>query len=120
MASHGTYEIKNTTATAMAAGMGAAWRERHEIGPPLEAKKRTDRQRPIAVIPHVDHKALMTVARDFLLEALQRIADGGDVTESELNIAVLDPFALDPAEKIAWEELSHWADDDDIRERDEP
>jgi hypothetical protein len=76
--------------------------------------------RPIAVIPQVGHKALMTVARDFLLKALQRVADGGDVTETELDTAVLDPFALDPAEKIAWEELSHWADDDDIRERDEP
>ena len=62
----------------------------------------------------------MTVARAFLLEALQRVADCGDVTESELNTAVLAPFALDPAEKIAWEELSHWADDGDIRERDEP
>ncbi len=61
----------------------------------------------------------MTVARAFLLEALQRVADGGDVAESELDTAVPDPFALDPAEKTAWEELSHWTDDNDIRERDE-
>lgn len=61
----------------------------------------------------------MTIARASLLEALQRVADGRDVTESELETAVPDPFALDPAEKAAWEELSHWADDDDIRERDE-
>jgi hypothetical protein len=61
----------------------------------------------------------MTVARSFLLEALQRVADGGDIGESELDTAVPDPLALDGAEKIAWEELSHWADDDDIRERDE-
>jgi hypothetical protein len=60
----------------------------------------------------------MTIARAFLLEVLQRVADGGDVAESELDAAVPDPFALDPAEKIAWEALSHWADDDDIRERD--
>jgi hypothetical protein len=32
---------------------------------------------------------------------------------------VPDPFALDPAEKTAWEELSHWADDGDMREWDE-
>ena len=61
----------------------------------------------------------MTVARAFLVEALERVADGGDVLESELDAAVPDPFALDPAEKTAWEELSHWADDEDIRERDE-
>ena len=61
----------------------------------------------------------MTLARAFLVKALQRVADGGDLTEFELDTAVPDPFALDPAEKAAWEELSHWADDDDIRERDE-
>jgi hypothetical protein len=32
---------------------------------------------------------------------------------------VPDPFALDPAEKTAWEELSHWADDGDMRDWDE-
>jgi hypothetical protein len=61
---------------------------------------------------------MTTIARTFLLEALQRVADGGDVTESELETAVPHSSALGPAEKIAWEELSHWADDDDIRERD--
>ncbi|MES2421729.1 MAG: hypothetical protein V4595_10585 [Pseudomonadota bacterium] len=61
----------------------------------------------------------MTVSRSFLLEALQRVADGGDIGEPELDIAVPVPLALDGAEKIAWEELSHWADDSDIRERDE-
>ena len=60
----------------------------------------------------------MTVARDFLLEALQRVAGGGDISEPDLKAGVPDPFALDAAEKHAWEELSHWADDDDIRERD--
>lgn len=61
----------------------------------------------------------MTAARDFLLEALQRVADGGDVGEVELESAVPNPFALDLAERNAWEELSHWVDDDDIRGRDE-
>ena len=32
---------------------------------------------------------------------------------------MLDPLSLDQDEKNAWEELSHWGDDDDIRERDE-
>jgi hypothetical protein len=76
-------------------------------------------KRPIADIQHVGHNARMTVARAFLVEALQRVADGGEVTGSELDAAVPDPFALDPVEKTAWKELSHWADDDDIRERDE-
>ncbi len=61
----------------------------------------------------------MTLARAFLLDTLQRVADGGDIGESELDTAVPDPFALDAAEKIAWKELSHWADDNDIRGRDE-
>ena len=61
----------------------------------------------------------MTAARAFFLDALQRVANGGDVREVELDMAVPDPFALDHVEKSAWEELSHWADDDDIRERDE-
>ncbi|MBB5716557.1 hypothetical protein [Sphingomonas aerophila] len=59
----------------------------------------------------------MTAARAFLLKVLQRVADGGDVSEPELNTAVPDPFALNRAEKNAWEELSHWADDDDVRGR---
>ena len=61
----------------------------------------------------------MTAARAFLLEALRRVTDGGQVDEAELNAAVPEPLTLDPAEKNAWEELSHWADDDDIRERDQ-
>lgn len=60
----------------------------------------------------------MTAARTFLLEALIRVAGGGDVSEVELVTSVPDPSALDRDEKNAWEELSHWADDDDLRERD--
>lgn len=61
----------------------------------------------------------MIAARAFLIEALRRVAGGGDIGEAELDAAVPDPFALDAREKDAWEELSHWADDDDIRARDE-
>jgi hypothetical protein len=61
----------------------------------------------------------MTTARAFLLAALQRVISGGDIVNSELDAAVPDPLALDPAEKNAWGKLSRWADDDDIRERDE-
>ena len=62
--------------------------------------------------------APMTAARTFLLEALRRVADGGDIDDAELDKAVPDPFVLDPIEKKAGEELSHRADDADIRERD--
>ena len=61
----------------------------------------------------------MIATRAFLIEALRRVAGGGDISEAELDAAVPNPFALDAREKDAWEELSHWADDDDIRERDE-
>ncbi len=61
----------------------------------------------------------MTTARSFLLDALRRVADGGEIDSGELDAAVPDPFSLDKAEKNAWEELSHWIDDDDIRARDE-
>jgi hypothetical protein len=60
----------------------------------------------------------MSDARAYLISALQRVADGGDVTADELSIAVPDPLVLDDVERAAWEELSHWADDDDIREKD--
>ncbi|MEH3046173.1 hypothetical protein [Sphingomonas adhaesiva] len=61
----------------------------------------------------------MSATRAFLLEALDRVARGGDIREAELDAAVPHPIALDPAEKNAWVELSHWTDDNDIRERDE-
>jgi len=47
------------------------------------------------------------------------VADGGDIGEAELDAAVPDPHSLDRYEKRAWEQLSHWADDADIREGDE-
>jgi len=65
------------------------------------------------------HSVPMTAVRAFLIDALQRVADGGDIDDAELEAAVPDPFALDARERDAWEELSHWADDDDIRTRDE-
>jgi hypothetical protein len=61
----------------------------------------------------------MTAARTFLLEALQRVADGGDIFQQELDAAIPNPLVLDRNEKMAWQELSHWTDDADIRENDE-
>lgn len=61
----------------------------------------------------------MTAARAYLIETLQRVVDGGDLTTDELDAAIPNPLVLDPAEKDAWEELSHWADDEDIRAKDD-
>ncbi len=60
----------------------------------------------------------MTAARPYLLATLQRVADGGDLTSKELHAAIPDPLLLDLVEKDAWEQLSHWADDEDIRAKD--
>lgn len=60
----------------------------------------------------------MTSARLNLIAMLERVADGGDVTACELDRVIPDPLVLDAREKAAWEELSHWADDDDIRAKD--
>ncbi|MEH3040793.1 MAG: hypothetical protein PGN21_12090 [Sphingomonas paucimobilis] len=60
----------------------------------------------------------MTDLRRFLTEALRRVANGGEIDNAELDAIIADPFVLDPAERKAWEELSHWADDTDIRAND--
>jgi hypothetical protein len=64
------------------------------------------------------HNVPVSEARAQLLEALQRVADGGDITAEELDATVSDPLTLDRVEKDAWEQLSHWADDGDIRAKD--
>lgn len=60
----------------------------------------------------------MTGSRDYLIATLQRIVDGGDLTIEELDAAIPDPRGLERAEKDAWIQLSHWADDSDIRAKD--
>lgn len=60
----------------------------------------------------------MSDARIFLLSALRHVIDGGDITNSELDAAILEPAALRGAERKAWHGLSYWADDDDIRAKD--
>ena len=60
----------------------------------------------------------MTYARQYLRDTLQHIVAGGDLTTEELDAAVPDPLILARVERDAWEELSHWADDDDIRAKD--
>lgn len=60
----------------------------------------------------------MTEARTFLLDALHRANSGGTVTFEEFHAAIHDPRGLDQVEHIAWERLSQWVDDGDIRSRD--
>lgn len=60
----------------------------------------------------------MTAVRSYLRATLLQVIAGADITTEELDRAVPDPLILDPREREAWEELSHWADDADIRARD--
>ncbi len=60
----------------------------------------------------------MTEARAFLVAALSRVANGDDIDNEELDAAVPNPMVLSKEERLAWEELSHWADDDDVRAKD--
>ena len=60
----------------------------------------------------------MTAARPFLIDGLRKVRGGSRFTNQELLSGVADPSVLDEFEKAAWECLSHWADDDDIRAKD--
>ena len=57
----------------------------------------------------------MTEARTFLIESLRRVVAGGDVTSDQLYAAIADPVLLRGAERKAWQALSYWTDDGDIR-----
>jgi hypothetical protein len=57
-------------------------------------------------------------ARSFLLDALRRVAAGGELASDSLLSAIPDPRALGPIEKEAWLVLRGWADDGDIRAKD--
>jgi hypothetical protein len=72
----------------------------------------------IAEVAALGQFAVMTDARTFLINSLQRVIDGGDVTNDELDAAIADPARLRGAERKAWHGLSYWADDDDIRAKD--
>lgn len=57
----------------------------------------------------------MVANRTYLRDTLQRVVDGGDITNEELYEAIPEPLHLSKLELGAWERLSHWADDGDIR-----
>lgn len=54
-----------------------------------------------------------------LISLLKQVLVGGEVTNSQLSAAAPDPSALDQLERVAWQRLSQWADDDDIRAKDQ-
>lgn len=60
----------------------------------------------------------MTEARTFLIDNLRRVVAGGDVTSDQLYAGVANPVLLRGAERKAWQGLSYWTDDDDIRAKD--
>ena len=60
----------------------------------------------------------MTALNSYLLDTLQRVVDGGDVELDELAAAVPSPLELNSVEHSAWQQLSQWADDGDIRQKD--
>ena len=72
----------------------------------------------IADIHDIRPISSMNAARSYLLTALRRVVEGDDITTEELDAAIPDPLAFGRHERDAWEQLSHWADDADIRARD--
>ena len=65
------------------------------------------------------HTALMMEGpRSYLLDALKRVLDGGELRPDEPRAAIASPEALPRHEKDAWEQLGHWADEADVRARD--
>jgi hypothetical protein len=56
--------------------------------------------------------------RSFLISALKRVDTGDAFTNDDLWAACPDPRDLCNLERIAWQRLSHWAEDDDIRAKD--
>jgi hypothetical protein len=57
----------------------------------------------------------MSEYREFLLTALRRVIDGGDIGNDELDAEIPAAETLKGAEREAYHGLSYWADDGDIR-----
>ena len=54
-----------------------------------------------------------------LISLSKRVLAGDEITSGEIYAAAPDPPALDQLERVAWQRLSQWADDDDIRATDD-
>ena len=57
--------------------------------------------------------------RAYLLTALQRVLQGGELAAEELREAIPSQDALQKQEKAAWEQLTHWAGESDVRAKDQ-
>lgn len=57
--------------------------------------------------------------RSYLLHALGRVLCGVELSRKELEAAITHPHMLRGHENDAWEQLGHWADEADVRARDE-
>lgn len=53
-----------------------------------------------------------------LIDMMKQALTDGNITNSELFAAAPDPTDLTELERVAWQRLSHWADDNDIRAND--
>jgi hypothetical protein len=54
-----------------------------------------------------------------LIDMMKRVLAGEELTLGELLGAVPEPRTLDKIERLAWQRLGQWADDDDLRAKDE-
>jgi len=57
--------------------------------------------------------------RSYLLHTLDRVLCGIELSRRELEAAIPLPQTLMGHENDAWEQLGHWADEADVRSRDE-
>jgi len=57
-------------------------------------------------------------SRAYLLDALGRLLDGGELRPGEPRTTIADAEGLPRHEKDAWEQLEHWAGEAEVRARD--
>jgi hypothetical protein len=62
---------------------------------------------------------MMEGPRSYLIGALKRVLDGGELKPEEPRAAIADPEALEKHERDAWVQLGHWAGEAEVRARDE-
>jgi hypothetical protein len=61
---------------------------------------------------------MMQGSRAYLLDALGRLLDGGELEPGEPRAAIADAEGLPRHEKDAWEHLELWAGEAEVRARD--
>ena len=61
----------------------------------------------------------MQGTRSYLVDALGRVLAGAVLRSDEPGTAIPDAGTLPKHEKVAWEQLNHWAGEADVRARDE-